>query len=111
MKIRIAKDASRNPVTVNVNGKERTYYAGNEYDVSPEEYGILKAYCPEIGFAQETEISTADGSVTIVKGEHDGSEVVKLKADAVENLAAENIKKDVVILGVTGTYEGEETEE
>lgn len=51
-------------------------------------------------------ISTVAGTYTIQNGYHDGSGTVSIDATEQAKIIAENIKKDVVILGVTGTHEG-----
>ena len=54
-------------------------------------------------------IDDVDDELTIANGYHDGSGVAKLDATEKAKIIAENIKKDVVILGVTGSYEGSGT--
>ena len=54
-------------------------------------------------------ISTVAGEYTVAQGYHDGSGKVSIDAAEQAKLVAGNIKKDVVILGVTGTYEGSAT--
>lgn len=53
------------------------------------------------------EISSKDGEYTIELGYHDGSGKVGIAAAEKLKLIAGNIKKDVTILGVKGTYGGE----
>lgn len=53
-------------------------------------------------------ISAADGSYTIPMGFHDGSGTVSLDGTEKEKLVAGNIKAGVEILGVTGSYSGEQ---
>lgn len=60
---------------------------------------------PNIG-TESTDISAVATEVTISAGYHDGTGVVKIAAAEQAKIIAGNIKKDVVILGVTGTYEG-----
>ena len=52
-------------------------------------------------------ISEADGEYTVPMGYHDGSGKVSIAAAEKQKLVAANIKKDITILGVTGTYGGE----
>lgn len=54
-------------------------------------------------------IDDVDDELAISNGYHDGSGVAKLDATEKAKIVAGNIKKDVVILGVTGTYEGSAT--
>lgn len=54
-------------------------------------------------------ISTVAGTYTIQNGYHDGSGTVSIDATEQAKIIASNIKKDVEILGVTGTYEGSGT--
>jgi len=54
-------------------------------------------------------IDDVDDELAITNGYHDGSGVAKLDATEKAKIIAGNIKKDVVILGVTGTYEGAAT--
>lgn len=53
-------------------------------------------------------IDTADGSYSIPAGYHDGSGSVSIDSTEQAKIIASNIKKDVEILGVVGTYGGEE---
>lgn len=55
------------------------------------------------------EIDDINDELQITNGYHDGSGVAKLDAAEKAKIVAGNIKKDVVILGVTGTYEGSAT--
>jgi hypothetical protein len=52
-----------------------------------------------------TDITTAVQEVTIAAGKHSGSGVVKISAAEQAKIIAGNIKKDIVVLGVTGTVE------
>lgn len=52
-------------------------------------------------------ISTVAGVYTVPAGYHDGSGTVGIDSTEQAKIIAGNIKKDVVILGVTGTYGGE----
>ena len=52
-------------------------------------------------------ISTKEAAYTIPMGFHDGSGSVSIDATEQAKLIASNIKKDVTVLGVTGTYGGE----
>ena len=54
-------------------------------------------------------IDDVNDELAIENGYHDGSGKAKLDATEKAKIIAENIKKDVVILGVTGTYEGAAT--
>lgn len=54
-------------------------------------------------------ISTKAGTYSIQNGYHDGSGTVGIDATEQAKIIAENIKKDIEILGVTGTYEGAAT--
>lgn len=53
-----------------------------------------------------TDITTKAQEVTIADGYHNGSGKVKIAAAEQAKIIAGNIKKDVAVLGVTGTYEG-----
>ena len=54
-------------------------------------------------------IDDVDDELAITNGYHDGSGVAKLDATEKAKIIAGNIKKDITILGVTGTYEGAAT--
>ena len=54
-------------------------------------------------------ISTKSQTYTIQNGYHDGTGTVSIDATEQAKIIAGNIKKDVEILGVTGTYEGSGT--
>lgn len=54
------------------------------------------------------EISNKDIDYTVPAGFHDGSGKVSIKATEKEKLIAENIKTGISILGVVGSYGGEE---
>jgi hypothetical protein len=54
-------------------------------------------------------ISTVAGTYGIQNGYHDGSGTVGIDSTEQAKIVAGNIKKDVTILGVTGTYEGSAT--
>lgn len=54
-------------------------------------------------------IDDVNDELAIQNGYHDGSGVAKLDSSEKAKIVAGNIKKDVVILGVTGTYEGSAT--
>ena len=54
-------------------------------------------------------ISTVAGAYGIQNGYHDGSGTVAIDATEQAKIIAGNIKKDITILGVTGTYEGAAT--
>ena len=53
-------------------------------------------------------ISTVAGTYTIQNGYHDGSGTVGIDSTEQSKIIAENIKEGVQILGVTGTYTGED---
>ena len=52
-------------------------------------------------------IATKNGTYTIPQGYHDGSGSVGLDATEKQKLIAGNIKKDIVLFGITGSYTGE----
>ena len=54
-------------------------------------------------------IDDISDELAIQSGYHDGSGVAKLDATEKAKIIAENIKKDITILGVTGSYEGAAT--
>lgn len=54
-------------------------------------------------------ITTKSQTYSIQNGYHDGSGTVSIDSTEQAKIIAENIKKDVVILGVTGSYEGSGT--
>ena len=54
-------------------------------------------------------ITTKAQQVAIQNGYHDGSGYVQIDTTEQAKIIAENIKKDIVILGVTGSYEGAAT--
>lgn len=54
-------------------------------------------------------INTVAGTYSIQNGYHDGSGTVAIDSTEQAKIVAGNIKKDVTILGVTGTYEGSAT--
>ena len=62
---------------------------------------------PNRGAAAGT-ISTKDGSYSIQQGYHDGSGSVTIDSDEQAKIIAANIKSGVEILGVTGSYGGEQ---
>lgn len=62
---------------------------------------------PNRGSIRKT-ISTKDQSIGIDNGYHDGSGTVSIDATEQAKIIAGNIKEGVKILGVTGTYGGEE---
>lgn len=55
------------------------------------------------------EIDDVNDELAISNGYHDGAGVAKLDATEKAKIVAGNIKKDITILGVTGTYEGAAT--
>lgn len=54
-------------------------------------------------------ITTKSQQVAIQNGYHDGSGYVEIDSTEQAKIIADNIKKDITILGVTGTYEGAAT--
>ena len=60
--------------------------------------------------AKENTISTKAGVFEIPEGYHDGNGTVKIDSSAVSLLTPDNIRENVVILGVTGTMTGTEGE-
>lgn len=54
-------------------------------------------------------ITTKSQQVAIQNGYHDGSGYVEIAASEQAKIIAGNIKKDIVILGITGEYEGAAT--
>lgn len=62
---------------------------------------------PNVG-AFSGSIATITGSVTIPNGYHDGSGSVTINEDEQAKMIPDNIRKDVTILGVTGTMSGSE---
>lgn len=54
------------------------------------------------------EISTADGQYAVPQGYHDGGGKVSIAAGEKSKLIPGNIKAGATVLGVTGTYGGEE---
>jgi hypothetical protein len=52
-----------------------------------------------------TEITTANQVVTVAKGYHTGGDTISISSVDQANIIASNIKKNVTILGVTGTVE------
>ena len=52
-------------------------------------------------------ISTKAGTYTVPQGYHDGSGTVGISSTEQQKIIPANIKKDIVMLGVTGTYAGE----
>lgn len=65
---------------------------------------------PNIGKQANVTISTKTGTVTIAQGYHDGSAKVGISTTEQNKIIASNIKNGVTILGVNGTYTGENTE-
>ena len=53
-------------------------------------------------------IKTVDQTVTLAEGYHDGTGTVTIDSDAVKYLAPETVKRGSTILGVKGTYSGDE---
>ena len=58
--------------------------------------------------AQTGDISAKTGSVTIKQGYHDGSGKVTISLTEQAKIIASNIKKGISILGVTGSYTGDD---
>lgn len=67
----------------------------------------LTGIMPNRGAVEGT-ISTKAGTYTIQNGYHDGSGFVGIDATEQAKIIPENIREDVVILGVTGTMSGGE---
>jgi hypothetical protein len=74
----------------------KTFYAGT----TPRKTGTMV----DRGTVS-TDITTVAQEVTIASGKHSGSGVVKISATEQAKIIAANIKKDIIILGVTGTVE------
>ena len=60
---------------------------------------------PNIGKQTNVTISTKAGTVTIAQGYHDGSAKVGISTTEQTKIVADNIRKGVTILGVTGNIE------
>ncbi len=58
--------------------------------------------------AQTGSISTKAGAVTIKQGYHDGSGKINISSTEQAKIVAGNIKKGISILGITGSYTGED---
>ena len=69
----------------------------------------LSGTMPNIG-AVSGIIDTKSGAYTVPQGYHDGSGTVAIAATEQAKLVPSNIRKDVTILGVTGTMSGSESE-
>ncbi len=67
----------------------------------------LEGTMPNNG-AQTGDISTKAGTVTIKQGYHDGSGKIGISSTEQAKIVASNIKKGVSLLGVTGSYTGED---
>lgn len=78
--------------------KDKTFYARG---------AKLTGTMPNNG-AQTSTISSKDQSVSILQGYHDGSGAVTIDSTEQSKLIGTNIKSGVTILGVEGTYNGEE---
>ena len=68
---------------------------------------ILEGTMPNNGAVKGT-ISTKDGVYTPAQGYHDGSGTVTIAETEKAKLTPQNIRKDVTILGVTGTMDSTE---
>lgn len=68
---------------------------------------VLTGTMPNNG-AVSGEISSKDGKYTIAQGYHDGSGKVEISATEKGKLIPSNIRKNVEILGVTGTMDSTE---
>lgn len=79
-----------------LNGKT-AYVAGNKITGTMPNKGAVAG-----------EISNKDTDYTVPTGFHDGSGKVSIKATEKAKLIAENIKTGISILGVVGSYGGEE---
>lgn len=77
------------------------------YTAHDEDGNSITGTIPNVG-AQTSTIETKSGSVTINRGYHDGTGNVTLKASAVADLTANNIRSGKTILGVTGTMSATE---
>jgi hypothetical protein len=86
----ILSGTEQNPITAYVNGNKIT-------GAMPNRGGVTGT------------ISTVAGTYSIQNGYHDGSGTVAIDSTEQAKIVAGNIKKDVTILGVTGTYEGSAT--
>lgn len=75
----------------------KTFYAGNE---------TKKTGTMINRGTVSTDITTKAQEVTIAAGKHSGSGKVKISATEQAKIIAGNIKKNVSILGITGTLEG-----
>lgn len=73
--------------------KDKTFAKGGK---------MLTGTMPNNG-AVNGKISTKDGKYTVPQGYHDGSGGVEIDSTEKSKLIPQNIRKDVVILGVTGT--------
>lgn len=87
-----AKFISQNGLSIDV-----SKYALADVSVVPNLQSKTKSYTPTT--SQQTETVTADSG-------YDGLSQVDITVSGDANLTARNIKKDVSIFGVTGTYEG-----
>lgn len=76
------------------------------YQLISSDNTVVTGTMPNIGKATGT-ISTKAGTYTIAKGYHDGTGSVSISSTEQAKIIAENIKKDISILGITGTYEGD----
>ena len=91
-------DPSDGTATVSEVLDTKTFYAGN----STKKTGSM----PNRGSVTGT-ISTVGDQYTIQQGYHDGGGKVGIDSTEIAKIIATNIKKDIEILGVTGSYAGE----
>lgn len=68
---------------------------------------VLEGTMPNNG-AVSGKISTKDGKYTVTQGYHDGSGGVEIDSNEKAKIIPQNIRKDVEILGVTGTMDSTE---
>lgn len=74
----------------------KTFYAGS----TPKKTGTMTD-----NGTVSTDITTKAQEVTIAAGKHSGAGIVKISSVEQAKIIATNIKKDVTILGITGTLE------
>lgn len=91
-------DANTQDATATV---DEVLYGETFYGQGVEKTGTM----PNRGGVTGT-ITTAGGVYSIAQGYHDGSGTVAIDSTEVAKIIATNIKKDITILGVTGSYEG-----
>lgn len=105
-----AHDASGNVVTgecdFDVNSQDATVKVAEMLDgaTAYARGTLLTGTMPNNG-AYKATINTANGTVTIPQGYHDGSGKVSILSTELAKLIAGNIKQGITILGVTGTLQ------